>query len=336
MLIRSCTVFLTAIFLVLAVMPSAAEESADAVFMRWEKLPELPEPMGGQFAGAHKAISGDAALIVAGGTKWEGSFLKDGTKHWLDAIYVYTLPEGAGRKSGIIAALRELVRFRAEQSLSEVVKTGSWREAGYLAAPLAYGASVSTGRGVVCIGGMHDSDYYNTVLLLQWNGETVVQSELPALPSPMALGCAAAIGNVVYAGAGKSGPDMDSGQFWRLDLDNVAAGWETIEPLPGPARILPVAAAQDGSFYVFSGATLREDDSGRDYLTDGYRFTPKKGWVALEPSPRPVAGAPAVAWGDTHILIFSGDDGKLVNQIAELGDDHPGYPLGVLGYHTVT
>jgi len=304
--------------------------------MQWEELPELPEPMGGQFAGVHKASSGDAALIVAGGTKWEGSFLADGTKHWLDAIYVYTLPEGAGKKSGIIGALRELVRFRAKESLSEVVKTGSWRKGGRLPAPLSYGASVSTSKGVVCIGGMHDTTYYDTVLLLQWDGETIAQSKLPPLPQPMALGCAAAIGNVVYAGAGKSAPETDSSQFWRLDLDNVAAGWEAIEPLPGPARILPVAAAQDGSFYVFSGAALCEDGSGRDYLTDGYRFTPKKGWVTLEPLPRPVAAAPAIAWGDTHILIFSGDDGTLVTQIVELGDDHPGYPLGVLGYHTVT
>ncbi len=299
--------------------------------MKWEELPELPEPMGGQFVGVH-----NGAVLVAGGTKWEGSFLAGGTKHWLDAVYVYSLPEGTGKRAGVAGALEELFRFRAKTPVSEVVKTGSWHKAGRLPFPLSYGAPVTTGKGVVCIGGMHGAQYYDTVLLLQWDGEKVLQSELPSLPSPMALGCGAALGNVVYAGAGQSGPDTDLSAFWRLDLDKPGAGWESLDPFPGPARILPAAAAQDGSLYVFSGAALRQDGSGRDYLTDAYRYTPKKGWARLEPSPRPVAAAPAIAWGDTHILIFSGDDGELVDQIAELGDEHPGYPLGVLGYHTVT
>ena len=332
--VRFCAAF--SLVLIFASIPSAAEENGHAVSIRWEELPELPEPMGGQFAGVHEAFSGETALIVAGGTKWEGSFLAKGTKHWLDEVYVYTLPEGTQRETGVVAALRELVRFKAKQSLAEIVKTGSWQEAGRLPTALSYGASVSTPKGVVCIGGMHDTDYYDTVLLLQWDGESITQSNLPPLPQPMALGCAAAIGNTVYAGAGKSAPDTDSKDFWQLDLDDLATGWKSVEPFPGPARILPVAAAQDGSFYVFSGAALREDGQAREYLNDAYRFTPKQGWTAIEPSPRPIAAAPAVPWGDTHILIFSGDDGKLVDQIAELGDDHPGYPLGVLGYHTVT
>ncbi|MFO7973073.1 MAG: sodium/solute symporter [Candidatus Hydrogenedentota bacterium] len=332
----SKTLVLLPVLAMVASVCLADAEVGSAVTMKWSELPELPEPMGGQFAGVHETSSGDVALIVAGGTKWEGSFLADGTKHWLDTIYVYTLPEGKGKKPGVIGALRELFRFTAKKPLNTLVKTGSWREAGRLPAPLSYGASVSTGKGVVCVGGMHENTYYDTTLLLQWDGDTITQSKLPPLPEPMALGCAAAIGNVVYAGAGKRGADTDSNEFWRLDLDNPVAGWETLAPLPGPARILPVASAQDGSLYIFSGAALREDKSGRDYLTDAYCFTPKQGWTSLEPSPRPVAAAPAVPWGDTHILIFSGDDGKLVDQIAELGDDHPGYPLGVLGYHTVT
>lgn len=327
-------------FLPMAVLISslcfATEDAAHAVSMRWEDMPELPEPMGGHFAGVNEAASGGTALIVAGGTRWEGSFLAGGTKHWLDTIHVYTLPEGTGKKAGVAGALRELFRFKAKQPLGEAVKTGSWRKAGRLPAPLSYGASVSTAKGVVCIGGMHDKTYYDSVLLLQWDGAAVVQWELPALPSPMALGFAAAIGNVIYAGAGQSGPDMDLEQFWKLDLDELDTGWEALEPWPGPARILPVAAAQDGSLFMFSGAAFRQNGVSREYLTDAYRFTPRQGWKRLEPSPRPIAAAPAIAWGDTHILVFSGDDGKLVDQIVELGGNHPGYPLGVLGYHTVT
>ncbi len=322
--------------LLLSVPCFAAEDAGHAVSMRWEELPGLPEPMGGQFAGMHTAASGESALLVAGGTRWEGSFLAGGTKHWLDAIYVYTLPAGTAKQRGVAGALRELFRFKAAQPVGELVASGAWREAGRLPAPLSYGGSVSTAKGVVCIGGMHGTTYARGVLLLQWNGSDILQSELPPLPEPMALGCAAALGNVVYAGAGQRGPEADSASFWRLDLDRPDAGWEALEPLPGPARILPVAAAQDGAVFVFSGAALREDGSGRDYLTDAYCYTPRQGWKPLAPSPRPFAAAPALAWGDTHILVLSGDDGLLVDQIAELGDNHPGYPLDVFGYHTVT
>ncbi len=329
--------FAALLVLILSASPVFSEEGAGrAVYMRWEELPDLPEPMGGQFAGMHCSGSGESALLVAGGTRWEGSFLDGGTKHWLDRIYVYTLPAGTAKPGGVRGALHELFRFKAAQPVGELVSAGAWREAGRLPEALSYGGSVSTPKGVVCIGGLHGTDYSRNVLLLQWNGREIIQSELPPLPEPMALGCAASLGTVIYAGAGQTGPGHDSKSFWRLDLDRAHAGWEALEPFPGPARILPVAAAQDGSLFVFSGAALRDDGSGRSYLTDAYRYTPRQGWSSLAPSPRPIAAAPALAWGDTHILVFSGDDGLLVDQIAELGDAHPGYPLDVLGYHTVT
>ena len=46
--------------------------------------------------------------------------------------------------------------------------------------------------------------------------------------------------------------------------------------------------------------------------------------------------APAVAFGPSHVLVFSGDDGALAERIPELGDSHPGFSKTVLAYHTVT
>ncbi|HOF39445.1 MAG TPA: hypothetical protein PLD73_05185, partial [Candidatus Hydrogenedentes bacterium] len=278
--------FAALLVLILSASPVFSEEGAGrAVYMRWEELPDLPEPMGGQFAGMHCSGSGESALLVAGGTRWEGSFLDGGTKHWLDRIYVYTLPAGTAKPGGVRGALHELFRFKAAQPVGELVSAGAWREAGRLPEALSYGGSVSTPKGVVCIGGLHGTDYSRNVLLLQWNGREIIQSELPPLPEPMALGCAASLGTVIYAGAGQTGPGHDSKSFWRLDLDRAHAGWEALEPFPGPARILPVAAAQDGSLFVFSGAALRDDGSGRSYLTDAYRYTPRQGWSSLAPSP---------------------------------------------------
>ena len=92
--------------------------------------------------------------------------------------------------------------------------------------------------------------------------------------------------------------------------------------------MLAVAAAHEGRFFLFSGASLTEGPDGkpaRTYLKDAWEFTAAKGWRRLPDLPRAAVAAPApapVAGSCIHVL--GGDDGSLVN--FEPKDKHPGFP----------
>jgi SSS family transporter len=135
--------------------------------------------------------------------------------------------------------------------------------------------------------------------------------------------------------------------FWALDLSQDNPNWVELNSWPGPERILPVVAVQDNSFFLFSGAKLLTDENGkvsREYLTDGYRFTPGKGkdnngkWDKISEVPVPVVAAPtpAISAGQTHILVLGGDTGEHAARTFELMDSHPGFSKDILAYHTIT
>ena len=275
--------------------------------LRWRTLPPLPDAVGGAFGG----VSG-GALIVAGGANfatrpvWEG-----GAKSWYDAVYVLPAPES------------------------------EWRVAGKLPRPLGYGVSLTVPEGVLCIGGADGERHYADVWLLKWTGAALETTTLPSLPQPCAFASGAVLGRTVYVAGGSSSPPATAalGTFWSLDLDRLDLGWQVRESWPGAPRILAVAGAQDGSFFLCGGAELLAGADGkptRRFLQDGYRFTPAQGWerIADLPGPRAAGPGPAAAVGRSHLFVLGGDDGALFGK--QLGLQHPGFSREVLSYHTIT
>ncbi|MFZ5833476.1 MAG: sodium:solute symporter family transporter [Planctomycetota bacterium] len=277
--------------------------------LNWTELPPLPDPIGvaGPYAGVHRG-----ALIVAGGANfpqappWEG-----GGKVWYDSIYVLEKPDGA------------------------------WKLAGRLPRPLAYGASVSTPQGVVCVGGSDATQHYADALLLQWDGSEVSVSPLAPLPKPCANLCGAMLGSTIYVAGGTESPTATTAlrTFWALDLGQSPPAWKELSPWPGPGRMLSVAAVQDKSLFLASGAELSADGQGnpvRQYLRDAYRYQPERGWRRVADMPRAAVAAPspAPALGQSTFLILGGDDGTLVT--FQPLEQHPGFPKSILAYHTIT
>ncbi len=272
----------------------------------WTTLPALPGPLSGHFAG-----TSNGALIVAGGTDFPISLFEGGAKEWHGSIYA--LPKGAKK----------------------------WTKEGSLPHPLAYGGSVSTDEGLVCIGGGDADRHYCDVFRLTWTDGRAERTDLPALPGPTAFCGAALLGETIYLVGGQDNPAATEGTMmvYALDLSAERPAWVNIEPLPGPGRILPVVAAQDGALYVFGGASLHPGPDGkaaRTYLKDGYCYRPGKGWKQVADPPQPVTAAPSIAYGPSHILVFGGDDGSLAERVRELKDKHPGFSRKVLAYHTIT
>lgn len=283
--------------------------TAQAGSTEWSSLPPLPNSIGvaGPFAGVSHG-----ALLVAGGANfpdrppWEG-----GQKVWQDAVYVLPAVDGA------------------------------WQTAGNLPRSLAYGVSVTTEGGVICIGGSDATKHHAEVFRLRWGEGRLTTEDLPPLPHPLANACGAQVGSVVYVTGGIERPDATQAlsNFWSFDLATPDAGWRELEPWPGPGRMLATAAVQDGAFFLVGGVALSAGADGRpvrEYLQDAYCHREGKGWKRVTDLPRPVAAAPSPAppAGQSAFWVLGGDDGSKVG--FEPLAEHPGFSKTILAYHLIT
>ena len=292
------------LFLMLGSKSTSAAAASSGLALNWSELPPLPDANG--FAGPFAGVSG-GALLVAGGANfpktlpWEG-----GQKVWYDLVFVLPKPDG------------------------------KWLSGFRLPRPVGYGVSVTTTRGVLCAGGGDAKESFRDTFLLRWHGDRIELQSLPLLPQPLANGCGALVGDMVYLAGGIDKPDATNTMknFWALDVTAAEPRWRELEPWPGPARMLAVSGAHAGAFYLFGGTELSGDAQGkpaRRWLKDAYRYQPGQGWRRLADLPRATVAAPspAVAF-DGQLLIVSSDDGALVN--FEPKSAHPGFPKDVLAY----
>jgi solute:Na+ symporter, SSS family len=298
-------IFVISFLCCLTISCSTPKGSARDKFI-WQKLPQLPQARSGQFAGVS-----NGALVVIGGTNFPVSLFDGGQKLWYDDVFVL------------------------EPGQQE------WRTGLRIDRPLAYGGSVTTSDGVICIGGSDSARHYADVFRLSFMDGHIEQTRLPNLPQSCAMMSATMMGHTIYVAGGQSAPSSTDAlrSFWSLDLSDINAGWKQLDPWPGAGRILPVVVAQNGSIYIISGAELSVDDKGemvRRYLNDGYAFKPGGGWKRIASAPRPLVGAAAISFGQSHLFVFGGDDGLNAQRVWELKDDHPGFSREVLGYHTIT
>lgn len=289
----------------------AAQGRADkpAPAVQWQELPTLPGiGLAAPFVGVI-----DDSLIVAGGANFsEGLLWEGGTKVWHDAIYRLNHPGG------------------------------EWEMIGRLPRALAYGVSATYQNGIICIGGSDRQRHYSEAFRIEIQGQDLRIHPLPPLPQPMANGTGVVLNEKLYIVAGTKTPDDTTAWhgFWVLDLRQVSAGWRTLPAWPGPSRIYSVVAVQDGAFFLFSGIELSPGPDGgalRRHLRDGYRFDPStESWTQTADLPRPAAAAPspAMALGQSSIVVSGGDDGTIVN-FRPLSE-HPGFNRTLLAYHTIT
>ncbi len=306
--------------------------SSGSGWLDWERLPELPDELG--VAGALVGVHHDA-LIVAGGANfpkpvWESD------KVWHDQIHVLTESNG-----GL-----------------------EWVDGGQLPQPIAYGATVSTASGVVCMGGNDAEGTFQDVFLLRWDAVTrsITRVDYPTLPAPCAYGQATLVGTTIYLAGGQRDTGLDSAMknFWSLDLskrdDPDRFQWQELDPWPGASRAFNLTVAQhngyDDCVYVISGR--REDDrreptalaagpapaateSRVEFLKDVWEYTPESSrWRRRSDAPRCVMAGNGIGVGQSYLFVLGGADGSLFLKSDELGDDHPGFPNQALVYHTIT
>jgi len=274
----------------------------------WSRLPAIPDRVG--FAGPIAGVS-DGMLVVAGGANfperppWQG-----GAKVWYDTVRTLDSP------------------------------SGTWRELGKLPRQLGYAVSLTTPRGIACLGGSDSQRHYRDCFLLRIERGAVVTEPLADLPRGCANACGALVGNTIYLAGGLATPGDTAAldTFWSLDVADRKARWQSHPSWPGPARMLAVAGAHEGAFYLFSGASLTADAGGRakrTWLRDAYRYTPEAGWKRIADLPRVAVAAPSPAPEiiSGRLALFGGDDGSQLDVAPEA---HRGFAKTALIYDTRT
>lgn len=120
-----------------------------------------------------------------------------------------------------------------------------WTYAGDLPVTAAYGASVSTPSGIVCLGGNNETGAFNSVLRYQIGETGLLQKcdTLPQLPCRIDNFAAANDRHVIYV-AGGNIDGMPGNRVFCLDQNKPELGWCELNSFPGLPRVQPVLTFQ--------------------------------------------------------------------------------------------
>lgn len=171
------------LFVALFSIQSASAYSGDDTFKNtfiWEEISPIPPSSNEEIQhGLSAPFAGytNGVVIVAGGCNFpDEPVYENGKKKYYDDIFIL------------------------DQEGNE------WTQGTKFPYPIAYGASVSTEKGVVCIGGNNLEQSFAKVHVLKWNDVTreVEIQVWPDLPFNMANMAAALVGDVIYVAGGKA------------------------------------------------------------------------------------------------------------------------------------
>ncbi len=265
------------------------------IMINWSKLPDLPGMADTASLGVSAPFAGisNGKLVVAGGCNFpDKPVTEGGVKKYYSDIFTLDLSD----------------------------KNAQWKKAGNLPLPVAYGASVTTPEGVVCIGGNNSTDFLADVHLLSTsdNDGSVHICRLTSLPVPMDNLSATYTDHTVYVAGGNENKSPGNSIF-AMKLDkNLDGDWEKLPDIPGPARVQPVLAAQKSAdgirIYLAGGFQPLSGDTDAIVPSDMLSFHPgTKEWITETELPlfdngarRTFTGGCAVAYKDSSILFMSG------------------------------
>ncbi len=334
---RPTTILTTIIFSLFFIFASGQKLPKVAI----KNLQELPTEQGSEKSLGYAGMLGgqhNGVIIVAGGANFPESMpWKGGKKVWSNNIFI--------------------------------LEDGQWQlSKNKLPMPLGYSASVSTNKGILCIGGNNESGITDHVLLLTYDKKSneVNITEYPSLPQPLAFATAEIFEDYVYVIGGRN-PEKSTNSFYRLNLKDVK-NWESLTEFPGPARAVHTSVIQNTGdskkIFVLGG---RNEVSGKksEALSSYVSFDLiKKTWqeegdILIDDKPSVLMGASAEALGSMHILAYGGSDEVLFDKLENYGlqlaasnndsisneiiaernellNNHPGFSKDILAYNTVT
>ena len=173
-----------------------------------------------------------------------------------------------------------------------------WKPLAPLPAPLAYGACVSTPKGLVCIGGQNDQGAQAGIFLLNAQGNATA---LPPLPASIDNGGAALSGHTVYATGGNQ-PDGGKA-LYALGLNADTLAWTRLADYPGPQRVQPIVIAGPNTLYLIGGFAFDADTKVCTPSTDMLHYDiSSDSWSQLDTLVSEQDGTPRCLAGGSGVL----------------------------------
>ena len=225
--------------------PTASNTSGVSV----EKMEGYPSPDTCLVKGVSALYAGtlDGQLIMAGGCNFPHVPVADGGKKvFYDGIYVADLSEST---------------------------TLDWKLVGLLPEASAYGVTVATDEGLICVGGNTATRSLSDVYRLSLKEGVAQMDSLPSLPVTIDNMAGALLDNVLYIVGGNVN-GIPASTMYSLNLANLEEGWKEEVAVPGHPRVQPVCAAQGGKLYVWGGFSTAGEGREATLSVDGYVYTP--------------------------------------------------------------
>lgn len=187
-----------------------------------------------------------------------------------------------------------------------------WQKESSLPLSVAYGASIETETGLVCVGGMNSDSTLTAVFRIIPSQHTPGTSEifrLPSLPAGIDNAAAARIGNDLYITGGNQ---PQRGKALYVLSDKSPHSWKRLKDYPGPPRIQPTVIGTDKYLYLAGGFTFDTTTQICTLASDILRYDPSTGKWETETSipaypdhtPRCLVGSSGTRYHD--YLIFTG------------------------------
>lgn len=279
--------------LILPTLLSAQDAPADNRYnsVHYTSLAPLPVEVSAPFAGVV-----DGNLILAGGCNFPDiPVAEGGKKKFHDKIF----------------------SFDEEKN--------RWSLAGRLPRPIAYGVSITTENGLLCLGGANEEGSRNEVFIIKKNRDLFVTEALPSLPVPLDNMAGACYNDIVYVTGGSSN-GKPSNELYAFDLSKNKGKWEKLASFPGDPRLQPACVVQNGNvgtnLYLLGGYSPTTEEKEGYAHTNSLIYDIKAGtWNMTseavphgEKQPRAIVGSQAVASGCAHIVIMGGVNRSIFNK----------------------
>lgn len=178
-----------------------------------------------------------STLVIAGGCNFpDKPVAEGGTKKYYQGIYA------------------------AEIDKSDTLR---WQKIGDLPKEGAYGVSVSTEDGVICVGGNNSKESFATAIRIRIEDGKAVIDTLPSLPQPMDNFTGAMNGEKLFI--------RGNGGIYVLDMKALAEGWKKVWASDAPL-VQPVSATYDGHYCVWGGFTPKQGDQLATLSLNGIEY----------------------------------------------------------------
>lgn len=258
------------------------------------KMSGFPEGEAGFNLGVSACYAGiiDEQLVMAGGCNFpEVPAAEGGTKRFYKGIYA--------------------ARITPDSILN-------WQKIGELPVPAAYGVSVTTPQGIVCVGGTNTEGALNTVYRISMLDtlQSVWIETLPSLPCMLDNMGGALLENVLYITGGNA-DGKPANRLFCLNLAEPATGWQELPGFPGSDRIQPVCVGLRNQgemmLYMWGGFAPWHDDKSATLSVDGYAYSPsRKEWSSVaapmgkDSVSISLGGGTAIALSDSVVMCMGG------------------------------